>query len=224
VAEETKDPRDLKKRPPSKAANEAPEHVRVRDHGVRTTARVDRYDQETLTSETQKEAHRLAEGDEESDAKGNESRNTGAGPNPYGLQGVERTVGKRKVDELEKELDEMGPNVDRRALTSYLESARESKASDAEIAVPGETLTDTGSKIVDKPARVAAGEKAVLPNAARRHGTTADKVEAGEDYAIATAHAEATAEAGKDDLSADKNPGALYGRDYRESEAKESAE
>lgn len=184
---DTKDPRDLTKRPPSRASSDGPDHVRVQGHGIRTTASLDSIEYETFTNDLQKEAHAEAQAE---DYSRNEGRTTGAGPNPYRIKRVDAGITKKAIEKVRKQLD--NPNLTDRQIITFLESSGESKAADAEIAIPGETLTDTGQKIVEKPDRVDAQERAILPRAG-------------------TPHEEATAEAGKDDLSAEKNPGALYG-------------
>lgn len=185
-------PRELSKRPPSRSAN-APDHIRTGKHGVRTTAQT--------PQEVREEAHKAAISEEYE-----EGRSTGAGPNPYKLKSVRDGQSKKTVEKLRESLGD-APGVDDRRLASYLESSGESKAADAELAIPGETRTDSGQKIVLEPDRIAADEKAVLPNVRERHKKAIGDAEAVEARQIA-AHEEATATAGKDDLAADKNPGA----------------
>lgn len=153
MAEKKKGPRDLDKRPPSRSAN-APDHIRLGKHGVRTTV------------ETRQERMEQANAQATSE-EFEEGRSTGAGPNPYKTKPVRSGVKKGDLDKLRKELEEA--NIPEHRILAHLESARESDAADAEIRTPGETLTDTGQKIRLEPERLAADEKATLPKAGTPH-------------------------------------------------------
>lgn len=183
-----KSPRDLTKRPPSKAAKEGPKHVRTHASGIRTTAET----QDELNQEAYEE--NIAE-----DYKRTAWRTTGAGPNPYRQPGSREAAGADAIEEQLKAREENELHnslLSEQALATYIASSRESEAADAEVAIPGETRTDTGQKIVLKPVRVAADERAVLPKAG-------------------TPHEEAVHES-DEDLRADNNPGALYGGNVKE--------
>jgi len=166
-----KDPRDLKKRPRS-WGKEAPDHVRVQEHGGRTTARTNARvaPGENLLTETQIEAHKEVEAE---DYKRTEARGTAAGPNPYDLKtSRQRAGGKKVLDKLIKERDENTLHnslLEERALAAHAAATGESDAQDAEIAVLGATLTDTGQKIVARPDRVDPQDKAVLRIAGTPH-------------------------------------------------------
>ncbi len=176
---EEKSPRDLSRAPDSIEEDEGLE-ARA-GHGVRTTARVDVKDPETGASEVQQANYDRAVSEDFE-----HGRNTGAGPNPYTLQSV-----RQKVDVQEDVLAEAleyfgGYHMGDAAGTvarylSYKESMAESDADDAEIPVLGDTITDSGQKIQLNPERVAADEKAVLPNVRARHQGLIDELKSDED-------------------------------------------
>jgi hypothetical protein len=187
---ELKDPRDLKKRPRS-WGKAAPDHVRVKELGARTTARTNARvaPGENLLTETQIEAHKEVEAE---DYKRTEARATSAGPNPYDLPPTALRKKDKRIKELQKERDENELHnslLEDRALGAHAAATGESDANavDAEVQVVGATLTDTGQKIVAKPDRVAADEKAVLRVAGTPH--------------------EEAIEVSDDPLRADANPG-----------------
>jgi hypothetical protein len=212
-----KDPRSLSKRPPSRAAKSAPEHVRLGGHGIRTTATEEPEEVGSLITELQRENFKLAE---QEDFEASHTRTTGAGPNPYKLTSSRAQAGEDAIDEQIKAREENELHnslLEERQLASYVASSGESSASDAEVAIPGETITDSGQKIVKKPDRVDAQERAVLERKDETHaGVIAEAAEEdpNADYRVAAAHGEATAESDSD-LAADKNPGTVYGEDYR---------
>jgi hypothetical protein len=167
---QVKDPRDLKKRPRS-WGKDAPDHVRVHELGARTTARTNARvaPGENLLTETQIEAHEEVEAE---DYKRTEARPSAAGPNPYKLKTSRKAADEKKIKSLVKERDENTLHnslLSERALAAHAACVGESDAEDAEVAVLGATLTDTGLKIVAKPERLAADEKAVLPKAGTPH-------------------------------------------------------
>ena len=227
---ELRHPRDVTNRPPSKAAKSAPAHERLHGHGIRTTATQAPEEVGSLISEIQRENFKLAE---QEDFEASTTRNTGAGPNPYRIPTSREAAGEKGIKKLLKDRDKNELHnslLSEQALATYQASIAESDAADAEVAVPGETLTDTGAKIQLNPERVAADDKAVLERKDFTHAEAIKEYEENAqeegyfgDYRVAVAHAEATAEADEDALTADKNPGALYGEDARNSEAKESS-
>jgi hypothetical protein len=212
-----KDPRQLSKRPPSRAAKSAPEHVRVQGHGIRTTATEEPEEVGSLITELQRENFKLAE---QEDFEASHTRTTGAGPNPYKLTSSRAQAGEDAIDEQLKarEDNELHNSLlTEQQLASHVASAGESSAADAEVAIPGETVTDTGQKIVKKPDRVDAQDRAVLERKDETHASAIEEYlqeDANADYRVPASHAEATAESDSD-LAADKNPGTLYGEDYR---------
>ncbi len=175
-----KDPRDLNKRPPSKMSKDGPEHVRVQGHGIRTTYAAG-------SQELREEAFKENQAE---DYSRNEGRTTGAGPNPYTLP-TSRDAIHKEIDKLLKEREENELDnslLSERALAAHAASAAESKDADAEVQTLGATVTNTGQKIVEKPDRVDAQDRAVLPKAG-------------------TPHEEAT-KVSDDPLRSDANPGA----------------
>ena len=219
-----KDPRDLKKRPPSRAAKSAPDHVRAGQHGIRTTATDDPEEVGSLITELQRENFKLAE---QEDYEASSTRTTGAGPNPYRLKTSREVAGDSEIEKAlsardENELD--NSLLSERAIASFVASSAESNAADAEVQTLGATVTDTGQKIVLKPDRVDAQDRAVLERKDHTHAEAIKEYEenAAEeglgsvDYRVAAAHAEAIEEAGEDEMTADKNPGAVYGGNVQE--------
>ena len=181
---EVKSPRDLSKRPPSEASEAGPKHVRLGEHGIRTTAET----QDELREEAHEENIR-------EDYERSKFRTTGAGPNPYTLPTSREQAGEELIEELLEDRDNNDADnslLSEQALASFAASSATSDAEDAEVQTLGATVTDTGQKIVMKPERVDAQERAVLPKAG-------------------TPHEEATKEAGEDEMTADKNPGAIFG-------------
>jgi hypothetical protein len=196
-----KSPRELTKRPPSRAP-QGPKHERLGGHGIRTTAET----QDELNQEAFDEA-------QAEDYSRVEKRTTGAGPNPYKLEQTLLMKGDKRVKDLQKERDKN--ELDNsllmdHALAAHAEAAGESDAADAEVAIPGETITDSGQKIVLKPERVAADERAVLERKDITHAAAIDEHDPEAlqfDYRVPVAHAEAVA-VSEDPLRADANPGA----------------
>jgi hypothetical protein len=141
-------------------------------HGVRSTV---------PSGLNQEEARRVnyelakAEGYADSAA-----RATSAGPDPYSLEPT-------------KERGLVGPEAEEQARQASLAAAEaESGASDAEVAIPGETVIDTGAKIELHPDRMAANAKTELPKADEPHE-------------------EAIKEAPEGALTADRNAGLIFG-------------
>lgn len=174
---EEKSPRDLD-RTPEAVSEKAPAHEKVGEHGIRTTAQVDVRDPETGVTEARQEAYLEAQAEDFERSK----RSFGAGPNPYTMQSVRAKHG-AEDDLLEKAVEyfggyHMGDSAQTVAqYLTYLESRAESDADDAEVPVMGDTLTDTGQKIQLSPDRVAADEKAVLPNVMERHRGLIDEIQ-----------------------------------------------
>jgi hypothetical protein len=220
-----RDPKDLTKRPSSKSSKATPDHVRVQEHGFRTTAQPGRRVEHegAMVSETELEALKLAQ---QEDYKANEGRSTGAGPNPYNLESSRDRAGQKVLEELIDARDENELHnslMTEQMLAAHAASSGESTAADAEVQTIGDTRTDTGQKIVEKPDRVDAQDRAVLPHIGLKHSKLVDSereraLEEGRfepDYRSAVAHGEA-AEESDEDLRADANAGAMYGGSVHE--------
>jgi len=179
-------------------AKDGPDHVRVQKHGIRTTAETQDELNEEAFAEAQAEGH-----------KRNEGRTTGAGPNPYGIDTSRKQAGEDAIKQLLKDRDDNELDnslLSEQALASYQASSRESEASDAEVQTLGATVTDTPQKIVEKPDRVDAQDKAVLPRIQDKHQAAIDEDENNTDYRVVAAHQEAVEES-DDPLRADNNAG-----------------
>lgn len=212
-----KDPRDLTKRPPSRAAKSGPEHTRLEGHGVRTTARHDRQVDDNdgvFTSEVQLENFKENQAE---DYERLEGRNTGAGPNPYRLPTSRKVAGEKEIKDLLKARDENELDnalMEERALAAHAAAVGVSDAADAEVQTVGDTVSDTGQKIRLKPERVAADERAVLERKDFTHAKAIKDLHEEDphaDYRKAVAAAEAQAEAPEGALTADRSTDPLYG-------------
>src|SRR5215203_6835339 len=112
-----KDPRELTKRPPSRAP-QGPKHERTKAGGIRTTAE----DQDELNQEAFDEA-------QSEDYSRVEKRTTGAGPNPYKQEQTLLRKGGKELKDLQKARDENELDnslLEDHALAAYAESAAES--------------------------------------------------------------------------------------------------
>jgi hypothetical protein len=178
VAEE-KSPRDLDRSPDAIEEQEGIEAVA--GHGVRTTARTDVVDPETGINEAQQAAYERAISEDFE-----HGRSTGAGPNPYKLQSVQEKHGV-EGDVLAEAVEYFGGyhmGDASQTVAQYLtmkESQAESGADDAEVPVLGGFAEDHSQKIQLNPDRVAADEKAVLPNVRERHGDLIKEIVEGDD-------------------------------------------
>ena len=206
-----RDPRDVNKRPRS-SGKAAPDHVRVQEHGIRTTAGGESEDPgNTLITELQRENFKEVQAE---DYKRTEARPSAAGPNPYSIPTSREALGGKKVmDKLlkEREDNELDNSLlQERALGAHAAATGDSDGVDAEVQVIGATISDTGQKIVPKPDRVAADDKAVLrrvkDDSSASQAIDEDIEPHSEAYYRALANHESSATS-DDPLRADANPG-----------------